>query len=89
LLNDECSGAIDISDAFTGECGDFTFNGPFDLTDSTPGADDPPEPGENETNTTDMVDPIGPFCPDETDPNLFGDESDIWEIFYLDIRRIV
>jgi len=38
--NDECAGAIDISDAFMGLCGDFTFNGPFDLTGSTPGVDE-------------------------------------------------
>ncbi len=74
--NDECSGAIDISDAFAGTCGDVTLNGPFTLTGSSPGVDDPPEPGENETNSTQ---PDGPFCPDETDPNLFGDASEIWE----------
>ena len=65
--NDECSGAIDISEAFMGSCGDFTFNGPFTLTGSTPGVDDPPEPGES------------PICPGETDMNLFGDDSDEWE----------
>jgi len=65
--NDECSGAIDISEAFMGECGDFTFNGPFTLTGSTPGTNDPPEPGE-----------MG-VCPGETDDNLFGDDSEEWE----------
>jgi len=55
-------------------CGDFTFNGPFDLTGSTPGTNDPPEPGEAENATT-----AGPYCPDETDPNLFGDASETWE----------
>ncbi len=65
--NDECSGAIDISEAFMGSCGDFTFNGPFDLTGSSPGVDDPPEPGE-----------MG-VCPDEEDANLFGDDSETWE----------
>jgi len=72
--NDECSGAIDISEAFIGSCGDFTFNGPFDLTGSTPGLDDPPEPGEAENDFT-----SGPYCPEETDSNLFGDDSEIWE----------
>jgi len=67
LSNDECINAIDISNAFNGVCGDFTFNGPFDLTGSTPGYDDPPEPGE-----------MG-VCPDEEDPILFGDDSEIWE----------
>jgi len=65
--NDECAGAIDISTAFEGNCGDFTFNGPFDLTGSTPGPDDPPEPGE------------AGVCPEETDPILFADDSEIWE----------
>jgi len=65
--NDECSGAIDISSAFTGNCGDVIFNGPFTLTGSSPGADDPPEPGE-----------MG-ICPGEEDSSLFGDDSDEWE----------
>lgn len=72
--NDECINAIDISAAFEGSCGDFSFNGPFTLTGSTPGVDDPPEPGEAENDFTG-----GPFCPDETDTNLFGDDSEIWE----------
>jgi len=65
--NDECVDALDISAAFVGSCGDFTFNGPFDLTGSTPGVDDPPEPGEQG------------ICPNETDPNLFGDDAEEWE----------
>jgi len=72
--NDECSGAIDISQAFMGNCGDFTFNGPFDITGATAGTNDPPEPGEAENDNTD-----GPFCPDETDTNLFGDDADAFE----------
>jgi len=78
-VNDECTGAIDISDAFEGSCGTVTNNGPFTLTGGTPNTTDPPEPGENEANTTDDVDPIGPFCPDETDGNLFGDPADAFE----------
>jgi len=73
--NDECINAIDISAAFMGNCGDFSFNGPFDLTGATPGADDPPEPGEAESGSSQQ----GPYCPDETDPNLFGDNAEIWE----------
>jgi len=72
--NDECVNAIDISDAFFGNCGDMTFNGPFTLTGATPGVDDPPEPGEAENEMT-----PGPYCPDETDFNLFGDEAEAWE----------
>jgi len=76
-INDECSGAIDISDAFMGVCGDVTNNGPFTLTDATAGANDPPEPGENEENSTQAE--TGGFCPDETDGNLFGDPAPAWE----------
>lgn len=74
--NDECSGAIDISSAFMGSCGDISINGPFTLTGSTSGTNDPPEPGENEAGSTQ---PAGPFCPNEIDPNLFGDDAEIWE----------
>jgi len=76
--NDECSGAIDISAAFTGACGDVLLNGPFDTTGSTPGDNDPPEP------SGDIL-----MCPGgEDDTNLFGDESEEWEnsVFHLDFR---
>jgi|GEM_PF-3043913 len=72
--NDECSGAMDISGAFMGTFGDYTINGPFTLTGGTPGVNDPPEPGEAQNNYTD-----GPFCPGETDTNLFGDAALDWE----------
>jgi len=62
-VNDECINAIDISAAFTGAIGDISYNGPFDNTGATPGADDPPEPG----------------CPNETDEYFFGDDADFWE----------
>jgi len=65
--NDECVDAIDISYAFEGACRDFTYNGPFTLTGSTPGTNDPPEPGE------------AGVCPNEEDSNLFGDNSETWE----------
>jgi len=66
--NDECINAIDISEAFMGNCGELTFNGPFDLTGSTPGDNDPPEPSAFS-------------CPGDEpdDPNLFGDDADYWE----------
>jgi len=67
LVNDECINAIDISNAFNGACGDVSFNGPFTLTGSSPGIDDPPEPGE------------AGLCPGEIDPNLFGDDAETWE----------
>lgn len=60
--NDECANAIDISAAFMGNCGDVSFNGPFDLTGSTPGVDDPPEPGEQGV------------CPNAGDPLCFSGE---------------
>jgi len=66
-VNDECVNAIDISDAFTGICGDFSFNGPFTTSGSTPNADDPPEPGNLSV------------CPGEEDENLFADDATAWE----------
>jgi len=74
-VNDECTGAIDISNAFEGSCGTVTYNGPFTLTGGTAGNDDPPEPGEAENGSTG----IGPYCPNETDGNLFGDAAEFWE----------
>lgn len=74
-LNDECVNAFNISNAFEGNCGDISFNGAFTLRDATPGVDDPPEPGEAEVYATGK----GPYCLDETDGNLFGDASEIWE----------
>jgi len=67
LINDECINAIDISEAFSGNCGDVTNNGPFTLTGATPGLNDPPEPGE-----------MG-VCPGEEDSILFGDDAEEWE----------
>lgn len=74
-INDECVSAIDISAAFQGVFGDVTTNGPLTLTGGTPGANDPPEPGEAQNGSTG----IGPYCPTETDGNLFGDAAEVWE----------
>jgi len=70
--NDECVNAIDISDAFTGECGETTYSGPFDLTGATAGVNDPPEPEEPSYCGISSGNQH-PFT------NLFGDNAEAWE----------
>jgi len=42
--NNDCITALDISNAFVGQCGDFNTIGPFDNTGATPGSSDPMMP---------------------------------------------
>lgn len=72
--NDECINATDISYAFEGDCGEITFNGPFDLAGATAGVNDPPKPYNRDFCGETIYAPPGTEIYSE-----FRDDAEVWE----------